>query len=66
MSPRGTKIWLGIDNNVAPREDLATIGEAAVKAGKISRRTLNKVKREEAANANAIEGYPFFAAASKF
>ncbi|KAJ5937037.1 hypothetical protein N7466_003487 [Penicillium verhagenii] len=63
MSTRGTKMRLGIDNNVAPRENLATLGEAAVKAGKIDRRTLNKLKRREAAHANAVEGYTLFVAA---
>ncbi|KAJ5684859.1 uncharacterized protein N7477_001204 [Penicillium maclennaniae] len=63
MSTRGTKIRLGLDNNVAPREDLSKYGEAAVQAGKISQRTLNKLKRQEAAHANAVEGYPLFVAA---
>ncbi|KAJ5112917.1 hypothetical protein N7456_001451 [Penicillium angulare] len=63
MSTRVTKTRLGIDNNVAPREDLATLGEAAVKAGKIDRRALNKLKRQEAAHANAVEGYSLFVAA---
>lgn len=64
MSTRGSKIRLGLDHNVAPREDLSKYGEAAVKAGKISQRTLNKLKRQEAAHANAVEGYPLFVAAS--
>ncbi|KAI2790376.1 hypothetical protein POX_d05887 [Penicillium oxalicum] len=64
MSTRFTKIALGIDNNIAPREDLATIGEAAVESGKISRKTLNRLKREEAAHANAIENYTVFVAAT--
>lgn len=64
MSARGAKIYYGIDNNVAPREDLSKYGEAAVKAGKLSQRTLNKLKRQEAAHANAVEGYPLFVAAS--
>ncbi|KAJ6130975.1 hypothetical protein N7523_001435 [Penicillium sp. IBT 18751x] len=63
MSTRGTKMRLGLDNNVAPREDLSKYGEAAVQAGKISQRTLNKLKRQEAAHANAVEGYPLFVAA---
>ncbi|KAJ5788927.1 uncharacterized protein N7518_005938 [Penicillium psychrosexuale] len=63
MSNRDAKIRLGIDNNVCPREDLTTYGEAAVQAGKISRDTLNKLKRREAAHANAQEGYPLFVAA---
>lgn len=65
MSTRGDKMRYGIDNNVAPREDLAKYGEIAVKEGKIDRRTLNRIKRQEAATANAIEGYSFFVAASK-
>jgi uncharacterized MAPEG superfamily protein len=64
MSNRGAKVRLGIDNNVCPREDLTTFGEAAVQAGKISRATLDKLKRREAAHANAQEGYSFFVAAS--
>ncbi|KAJ5660727.1 uncharacterized protein N7484_000099 [Penicillium longicatenatum] len=63
MSTRLTKLYYGIDNNAAPREDLATFGEAAVKAGKLDRRTLNKLKRREAAHANAVEGYSLFVAA---
>lgn len=66
MSTRGAKIYYGIDNNVAPREDLSKYGEAAVRAGKLSQRTLNKLKRQEAAHANAVEGYPLFVAASMF
>ncbi|KAJ5086263.1 hypothetical protein NUU61_007570 [Penicillium alfredii] len=63
MSTRGSKFRYGIDNNVAPREDLSKYGEAAVQAGKLSRSTLNKLKRQEAAHANAVEGYPLFVAA---
>lgn len=63
-STRLAKNYYGIDNNVAPREDLSKYGEAAVKAGKISQRTLNRLKRQEAAHANAVEGYPLFVAAS--
>ncbi|KAJ5370085.1 uncharacterized protein N7496_006177 [Penicillium cataractarum] len=64
MSTRFKKISLGIDNNVAPREDLAILGEAAVKSGKLSRSILNRLKREEAAHANAIEHFPVFVAAT--
>jgi uncharacterized MAPEG superfamily protein len=66
MSTRGSKMRLGLDHNVLPREDLSKYGEAAVKAGKISQKTLNKLKRKEAAHANAVEGYPLFVAASEF
>lgn len=66
MSPRVSKMRLGLDHNVSPREDLSKYGEAAVKEGKISQKTLNKLKRQEAAHANAVEGYPLFVAASEF
>ncbi|GES66829.1 membrane-associated, eicosanoid/glutathione metabolism (MAPEG) protein [Aspergillus terreus] len=62
FSSRGAKIRLGLDNNVAPREDLTKAGEAAVASGRISRKTLDRLKRQEAAHLNAMEGYPFFVA----
>lgn len=65
MSTRGSKVRHGLDHNVAPRDDLAKYGEAAVQAGKLDRRTLNRLKRREAAHANAVEGYPLLVAASK-
>lgn len=64
MSTRVQKNFYGLDHNVMPRDDLSKYGEAAVQAGKLDRRTLNKLKRQEAAHANAQEGYPFFVAAS--
>lgn len=64
MSTRGGKIRHGLDHNVSPREDLSKYGETAVKAGKLSRTTLNRLKRQEAAHANAVEGFPFFVAGS--
>ncbi|CAL5869956.1 uncharacterized protein PFLUO_LOCUS4189 [Penicillium psychrofluorescens] len=63
MSTRVQKNFYGLDHNVMPRDDLSKYGEAAVQAGKLDRRTLNKLKRQEAAHANAQEGYPFFVAA---
>ncbi|EKV11598.1 Membrane-associated, eicosanoid/glutathione metabolism (MAPEG) protein [Penicillium digitatum] len=62
-SPRGTKIRLGLDHNVNPREDLTTYGEAAVQSGKITRQTLDKLKRQASAHANAQEGFTLFVAA---
>ncbi|KAL4893643.1 hypothetical protein BDV59DRAFT_193103 [Aspergillus ambiguus] len=61
FSTRVPKIYLRIDHNVAPREDLSK-AEAAVASGKISRKALNRLKRQEAAHHNAMEGYPFFVA----
>lgn len=66
FSTRGAKFRLGLDHNTSPREDLNKYGEAAVQAGKVSRSTLNRLKRQEAAHANAVEGFPFFVGASKF
>ncbi|KAJ6190062.1 hypothetical protein N7519_000083 [Penicillium mononematosum] len=63
-SPRGAKIRLGLDHNANPREDLTTYGEAAVQSGKITRRTLDKLKRQTSAHANAQEGYTLFVAAT--
>ncbi|KAI2694952.1 hypothetical protein CBS147332_9501 [Penicillium roqueforti] len=62
-SPRGAKIRLGLDHNVSPREDLTTYGEAAVQSGKITRRALDKLKRQTSAHANVQEGYTLFVAA---
>ncbi|KAJ5715658.1 Membrane-associated eicosanoid/glutathione metabolism (MAPEG) protein [Penicillium malachiteum] len=62
MSPRGAKIYYGVDNNVSPREDLRTLGEAAVRTGRLEQRVLDKLKREEAAQANTIEGFSLFVA----
>ncbi|OQD80103.1 hypothetical protein PENANT_c039G11608 [Penicillium antarcticum] len=63
MSIRGEKVYYGLDHNVSPREDLYKYGERAVQAGKMSRSALEKLKRKEAAHANAQEGYPLFVAA---
>ncbi|KAB8227800.1 MAPEG family protein [Aspergillus alliaceus] len=63
FSARGEKIKLRLDHNQAPREDLAKYGEAAVQSGKISRQTLNRLKRQEAIMANSAEHYPLFVAA---
>ncbi|RAK87082.1 hypothetical protein BO79DRAFT_31526 [Aspergillus costaricaensis CBS 115574] len=63
LSTRPAKRLLRIDHNVAPRDDLKVYGEAAVQAGKISRRQLDRLKRQEAAHANAVEGFPLFVAA---
>ncbi|KAF9889520.1 hypothetical protein FE257_007230 [Aspergillus nanangensis] len=62
LSTRPAKMSLGLDHNVAPREDLIKYGEAAVASGKISRRKLDQLKRQEASHLNAMEGFPFFAA----
>ena len=64
FSTRREKLKLGIDHNQAPRDDLAKFGEAAVQSGKITRQTLNRLKRQEASMANSAEHYPLFVAAS--
>ncbi|GAB7354932.1 hypothetical protein MBLNU459_g5554t2 [Dothideomycetes sp. NU459] len=57
-STRLAKIRLGIDNNVAPREDLEKAKEA-VKAGKITQAQLDRVGRMQAAHENGMEHFPF-------
>lgn len=56
-SSRFAKVSLGIDNNVAPREDLVKAREA-VKAGKITQEQLDRVGRIEAAHYHGIEHFP--------
>lgn len=54
-----------IDHNVAPRDDIATYGQAAVREGKISQWTLNTLKRIDAASANATESFPLFVSSGR-
>ncbi|KAF7592395.1 hypothetical protein BBP40_000313 [Aspergillus hancockii] len=63
FSNRREKMRLGLDHNQAPRQDLGKYGEAAVQSGKISRQTLDRLKRQEAIMANSAEHYPLFVAA---
>ena len=62
-SSRFAKSKYDLDHNVAPREDLAKYGDQAVASGKITQSELDKIRRQEAAQANAIEHFPVFAAA---
>lgn len=39
---------------------MSKYGEAMIKEGKLSRETLDMEKRMEAAQANALEGFPLF------
>lgn len=66
LSSRAFKMSCGIDHNVNPREDLARFGERAVQEGKITRRQLNMLKRNEAAHANAMEHFPVFVGSALF
>ncbi|KAH8695649.1 hypothetical protein BGW36DRAFT_383051 [Talaromyces proteolyticus] len=63
LSSRTLKRYYKIDHNVSPREDLTKYGEAAVRDGKLTRRQLEMLKRNEAAHANAVENYTFLVAA---
>ncbi|KAJ5444390.1 uncharacterized protein N7458_008262 [Penicillium daleae] len=58
LSSRTLKQWYGIDHQVSPREDLAKYGEAAIREGKMTRKQLDMLKRNEAAHANSVENYP--------
>ncbi|KAJ5712944.1 uncharacterized protein N7483_010125 [Penicillium malachiteum] len=62
LSSRTLKQWYGLDHNVSPREDLAKFGEAAIIEGRITRRQLDMLKRNEAAHANSVEGFSLFVA----
>ena len=66
LSPRFAKIAAGIDHNSSPREDLDKYGDAAVQAGKLSRRRLGQMKRMRSAHENSVEGFTFFVAAGMF
>ena len=66
LSPRFAKIVAGIDHNSSPREDLDKYGDAAVQAGKLSRRRLGQMKRMQSAHENSVEGFTFFVAAGMF
>ena len=66
LSPRFGKLAAGIDHNSSPREDLDKYGDAAVQAGKLSRRRLGQMKRMQSAHENSVEGFTFFVAAGMF
>jgi uncharacterized MAPEG superfamily protein len=66
LAPRTLKQYFGIDHNVSPREDLAKYGEAAVRDGKMTRKQLDMLKRNESAHANAVENFPLLVAGLLF
>ncbi|CAI7596285.1 unnamed protein product [Penicillium discolor] len=66
LSSRTLKQWYGLDHQVSPREDLTKYGEAAVREGKITRRQLDMLKRNESAHANAVENFPLLVAGVLF
>lgn len=66
LSSRTLKQWYGIDHQASPREDLPKYGEAAVREGKITRRQLGMLKRNEAAHANSVENFPLLVAGVLF
>lgn len=66
LSSRTLKQWYGIDHQVSPREDLVKYGEAAVRDGKLSRRQLDMLKRNEAAHANSVENFTLLVASILF
>ncbi|KAI9038207.1 MAPEG family protein [Aspergillus affinis] len=57
LSSRTLKQYYGIDHNVSPRQDLRKYGAAAVSSGKITQKQLDRLHRNEAAHANAVENY---------
>ncbi|KAE8154648.1 hypothetical protein BDV25DRAFT_103363 [Aspergillus avenaceus] len=63
LASRHLKQLHGIDHQVSPRQDLNKYGETAVRAGKMTRKQLDRIHRNEAAHANSVENYPLFVAA---
>ncbi|KAJ5374132.1 hypothetical protein N7517_006138 [Penicillium concentricum] len=66
LSSRTLKQWYGLDHQVSPREDLSKYGETAVREGKITRKQLDMLKRNESAHANAVENFPLLVAGVLF
>lgn len=56
------KRYYGFDHNVCPRQDIEKYGEKMVKEGKISRGTLETIRRMDNAHANSVEGFTVFVA----
>lgn len=66
LSTRPAKNYLKIDHNVNPRSDIIKYGERAVADGKMTKRQLNFLQRNEACHANSMENFPLFVAAAVF
>jgi uncharacterized MAPEG superfamily protein len=66
LSSRTLKQFYGIDHNESPREDLAKYGEQAVQDGKLTRKQLQMLKRNESAHANAVENFSLLVAGVTF
>ena len=65
LSPRFAKMAVGLDHNLSPREDFSKYGDAAVQAGKLSRRRLEQIRRMQSAHENSVEGFTLFVACGK-
>lgn len=66
LSARVAKMVLKVDNNINPRLDLSTYGQRAVTDGKMTKRQLAFLQRNESCHANSMEHFPVFAAAAIF
>lgn len=66
LSSRLAKNILGIDHNVNPRSDLTVYAARKLKEGKITKRQLNFLERNEACHANSMENFPVFVASVLF
>lgn len=56
---------LGLYHNSSPRQELAIYGDVAVRAGKVSRRTMEQIKRMLAAHENSVDWFAFVVAAGE-
>jgi uncharacterized MAPEG superfamily protein len=66
LSSRTLKQWYGIDHQASPRDDLAKYGEAAIRDGKLTRKQLGMLKRNESAHANSVENFTLLVASILF
>jgi hypothetical protein len=55
---------LGFTHNSCPREDIAVYGDKMVLENRITEAQLRRVKRWDACQANSVEGFPLFVAAT--
>jgi uncharacterized MAPEG superfamily protein len=55
--------YSGIDNNVSPRHDLSSYGDAAIKSGKITPSQLKLMQRATSAHQNRVENFSIFGSA---
>lgn len=66
LTPRFMKRYHGLEHYKSPRDSVAKFGGAAVTSGKVTQRQLERIGRNEAAQANAVENYALLVGALGF